>query len=614
MTTKPILLFLRYLHPRMERLRTYLKIKKALELLVDWSHRRLPGRQFLIAASIFVGFTTGLAAVLLKTLVHYIHVLIELPAFNTWISVSYFLLPTVGLLLTVTYIRKFNKGKLGRGAANILYAIGRKSSILPKDQMYSHIFSSALTVGFGGSAGLESPIVSTGAAIGSNFARTYKIPYKERTLLLACGAAAGIGATFNAPIAGVLFAIEVLLTDLYLAAFIPLLIAAATGALCSEIILGDDILLSFNLQQKFSYYNVPAYMLLGVFCGLVSFYYAGMFLKTEKRMEKYKLNPYFKAVFGGILLGFMLLVFPALFGEGYFGIKQMANINGKGLFQGSLLEPYLNGGWLFVATVGILLLKPVAAALTLSSGGNGGNFAPSLLMGATTGFLFANALYYLGFDSIPITNFTLVGMAGILSGIFHAPLSAIFLIAEITGGYELMIPLMMVSALSFAVVKNLDPLSIEAKKLKQMGQALPQDKDTHVLNTLRTVQFINVQYTPLEAHMPLKYLVQCISQTVHDVFPVLKDEKLIGLVWVDPIRELLFRPEMYLQVQVEELMQPVGVFVKPDEEMAEVMKKFDEHEVQFLPVLMGEKFMGFIHKKEVLEKYRSVLRLQNTEN
>lgn len=331
-------------------------------------------------------------------------------------------------------------------------------------------------------------------------------------------------------------------------------------------------------------------------------------------MEKYKLNPYFKAMFGGILLGFMLLVFPALFGEGYFGIKQMANSNGKGLFQGSLLEPYLNGGWLFVATLGVLLLKPVATALTVSSGGNGGNFAPSLLMGATTGFLFANALYYMGFDSIPITNFTLVGMAGILSGIFHAPLSAIFLIAEITGGYELMIPLMMVSALSFAVVKNLDPLSIEAKKLKQMGQALPQDKDTHVLNTLRTVQFINVQYTPLEAHMPLKYLVQCISQTVHDVFPVLKDEKLIGLVWVDPIRELLFRPEMYMQVQVEELMQPVGVFVKPDEEMAEVMKKFDEHEVQFLPVLMGEKFMGFIHKKEVLEKYRSVLRLQNNEN
>jgi len=448
----------------METKRLYLRLKQWLELFVDWAHQKLPGKQFLIAASIFVGFTTGLAAVLLKTLVHSIRMLIELPALQSWISFSYFLLPAIGLLLTVTYIRKFNRGKIGRGAANILFAIGRKSSILPKDQMYSHIFSSALTVGFGGSAGLESPIVSTGAAIGSNFARTYKIPYKERTLLLACGAAAGIAATFNAPIAGVLFAIEVLLTDLYLAAFIPLLISAATGALCSEIILGDDIILSFALQQKFKYINVPAYMLLGVFCGLVSFYYARVFLRTEKRMEAYPLNPYFKALLGGILLGFLIMIFPALFGEGYFAIRQMASGYGTGLFNGSLLEKYLSGGWLPVAAMGILLIKPVAVGLTLSSGGNGGNFAPSLLMGATTGYLFSTALFYMGFTSIPITNFTLVGMAGILSGIFHAPLSAIFLIAEITGGYELMIPLMIVSALSFAVVKYLDPLSIEAKK------------------------------------------------------------------------------------------------------------------------------------------------------
>jgi CIC family chloride channel protein len=472
--------------------RAFIKILRWTEAKVDWAQQKLPGKQFLLAASILVGLSTGLAAVLLKTLVFYIH---ELFTYNYNIPYQNFfklVFPMIGILLTVYYVNRFNKGKLGRGAANILFAIARKGSLLPRDQMYSHVFSSALTVGFGGSAGLEGPIVTTGSAIGSNFARTYRFPIKDRTLLLAAGAAGGIGATFNAPIAGVLFALEVLLAEVSISSFVPILISAACGALVSKIILKEEILLTFELTSHFEYSDVPFFMVLGLICGLMSVWYSRIFPSVESVFRKAQLPDYQKAIFGGFVLAFLVMLFPPLFGEGYAAIKSLARQEPFELLQGSVLEPYIHKPWLVLVFVLVIaLVKAVAAAVTVGSGGNGGNFAPSLLVGATTGYFFSSLVNLSGIAHLQVVHFTLVGMAGILTGIFHAPLTGIFIIAEITGGYELMIPLMMVSALSFAMVKYMEPFSMEMRKMAMKGQ-IPQDKDSRVLIALRTVDFSGI--------------------------------------------------------------------------------------------------------------------------
>ncbi|MEK6616183.1 MAG: chloride channel protein, partial [Bacteroidota bacterium] len=440
------------------------------ETFINWLHDKLTPRQFLVFSSILVGMTAGLAAVILKTAVHYIHLAITYDYHIKYQYVLYLVFPTIGILLTVWFVQKHLKGKLGRGTANILHAIAKKSSFLPQDQMYSHIVTSALTVGFGGSAGLESPIVVTGSAIGSNYSKTYHINYKDRTLLLACGAAAGIAAAFNSPIAGVLFALEVLLVDVSISAFIPLIIAAATGGLLSKIILNENILLSFHLKQPFNYHNVPYYIVLGLLAGIVSVYYARTYLKIEGFLKPKKKNIYRKAIIGGLILGILILFFPSLFGEGYDSIKILSDINPEKLFEHSIVANFVSSKWVLVLLIVLaMLFKTIAAAFTIGSGGNGGNFAPSLFVGAYLGFAFATVINLLGISDAPVSNFTIVAMAGILSGVFHAPLTAIFLIAEITGGYELMIPLMIVSAISYMIVKYFEPYSMDTKKLAKKG-------------------------------------------------------------------------------------------------------------------------------------------------
>ena len=412
------------------------------QVYIHWLHRKLNPKQFLIVSSILVGLTAGGMAVVLKTVVHYIRITITKDFHLNFQHFLYLIFPTIGIFFTALIIRKYFKGKLEKGTESILFSIVKKGSFLPKHLMYSNAITSAITVGFGGSVGLESPIVTTGSAIGSNYSRTYHVNYKDRTLLLACGAAAGIGAAFNAPIAGVLFALEVLLADISISAFIPLIISAATGALLSKIILKEEILLSFKLTQKFDYHNVPFYIILGLLAGVMSVYYLRVFLKIETSIHHKTWSIYTKALVGGLSLSILILIFPPLFGEGYESIKTFSSLETNELFAHSVFADLITNK-LAIALVIILtmLFKPIAAALTVGSGGNGGNFAPSLFVGAFLGFGFAIILSLLGFRDIPVSNFTLVAMAGILSGVFHAPLTAIFLIAELTGGYELMIPL-----------------------------------------------------------------------------------------------------------------------------------------------------------------------------
>ncbi len=583
-------------------------LQKINSILI-WTQNRLTKKQFIFLSSIFVGISVGLAAVVLKTFAHYIFLGVTYNKLGD-IKYIFLLLPLIGLFLTALVIKRFLKEKFKKGLATIHFAIANKSSVVAPEQMYSQILTSSLTVGFGGSAGLEAPIVITGAAFGSNYARTYHLNYSERTLLLACGIAAGIGAAFNAPIAGVLFALEVLLIDISISAFTPLIIAAATGALISKIILRDDILLSFQLQQPFNYNNVPFYILLGLSAGLISVYYSRTYIKIEGLFNKSQNKIFLNVIIGGILLGALIFIFPSLFGEGYQSIKTLAIQQPENLLDNSCFHNYKNNEWLVLSFVGVLIfVKTIATAITLGSGGNGGNFAPSLFVGAYLGFFFSKALNMLRLTNLPISNFTIVGMAGILSGLYHAPLTAIFLIAEITGGYTLMIPLMIVSSISYAVSKYFEPFSMDTKKLALSGKIFTYDRDHNILTTIRTSNLVETNFQKLSPDDTLGKIVELLSTTKRNIFPVTgKADDLLGIIILDDIRNIIFKSEMYSKITAKELMTMPPAIVFSSETMEGVMKKFDETGAWNLPVVDDLKYVGFISKSSVFSSYRTKLK------
>ncbi|MBS1635652.1 MAG: chloride channel protein [Bacteroidetes bacterium] len=579
---------------------------KIYHKVIDWLHSKLNAQQFIIFSSILVGLTAGLGAVALKMAVHYLQVFLSDASITGKYTMIAF--PFIGIGLSALFIRYINHKKLGKGIANIIHSIARRSSLLPRDQMYSHIVTSAVTVGFGGSAGLESPIVTTGAAIGSNYSRTYKMNYKERTLLLACGAAAGIAGAFDTPIAGVLFVMEVILIETGISSFIPLIIASATGALCSKIILHGDVLLFFKLKQAFNYQNVPFYIILGLLAGLVSVMYARIFHKTEQFFLKYKEAGLLKWFVGCSILGVLILFFPALYGEGYAGIKALAEQNIQKVFSTGILGEHSTLLGILVLSVAILFLKPIAVACTIGAGGNGGNFAPSLFMGAFLGFAFSTVLRELGICDLPVSNFTIVAMAGILSGIFHAPLTGIFLIAEITGGYELIIPLMIVSALSYAISKYFMPLNLDMKKLAEKDKIITTDTDSFILSKIDLKGMIENDFIPVQQTATLGDLVKIISSSNRNIYPVLdKDNHLRGIVQLDMIRELIFKQEMYEKLKVKELMRKPLAIIDENDTPHSIMKKFDASQLWNLPVVRHGEYIGFISKSGMLEQYREDL-------
>ena len=574
--------------------------------LVIWIQNKLTPKQFVIFGAMLIGLTAGLAAVILKLFVHWLVVEIGFISDNKQTIVALF--PILGISLCALYIHYLNGNKLGKGLSNILFSIAKKSSVLPKDQTYSHIITSALTVGFGGSAGLESPIVTTGSAIGSNFGLAYKLSYKERTLLLACGAAAGIAGAFNTPIAGVLFALEVLLVEANISAFIPILIAAAAGGLCSKIILHEDVLLIFKLQQPFDYRNVPFYSILGLITGVFSFYYSRVFITSEKYFKKFGDKQFLKILIGGAGLYLLILFVPPLFGEGYNSIKSLSNSNTNSLFLHSVLPIGIaTKPVLYALLLLVILLKPIATGFTLGSGGNGGNFAPSLFIGAFVGFVFSSIMTDLGIV-LPISNFTIVAMAGILSGIFHAPLTGIFLIAEITGGYELIIPLMIVSALSYAVSKYFMPLSIDMQKLSEKEKIVTTNTDSYLLSNISISEFIERDFTEVPKNIKLRKLVELITSSRRNIFPVVNDEgNLKGLITIDDIRDVMFKQALYDKITVKELMHSARYVITEKDDIRSAMKLFDESHLWNIPVVFNGKYQGFISKSTILEKYRNIL-------
>lgn len=580
-----------------------------IEKGIDWLRGKFNEKQFLIFSSILVGISAGLAAVLLKVFVHFIRrLVIEGWLLRLPFKYIYLILPVIGIGITVFIVQRFFKGKLYRGTVNILQSIAKKGSFLSFQQMYSHIITSGFTVAFGGSAGLESPIVSTGAAIGSNYARRYKLTYKERTLLLAAGAAGGIAGAFNAPIAGVLFALEVLLVDITITAFIPLLIAAAAGALISKIILQEHILLSFRMIQPFNYYNLPYYIILGVLAGLMSLYYVNLFDKTERRFKKIKAR-YKRWLAGSLCLVVLLAFFPALFGEGYDSIKSLANQDAEGVFKDSLLLHLIGNKWMaLVFLVVTLLLKALATGITLGSGGNGGNFAPSLFVGAFLGYTFSYLLILVGFHKIPVSNLTIVSMAGILTGVFHAPLTGIFLIAEITGGYQLIIPLMIVSSISYVVVKYFHPQSMEIKKLMKKGTFVSEDKDISILGKIDILSLIETDFSIIHPENSLREIVEVIKHSKRNTFPVVdKNNKLLGIILLDNIRQEIFDQELYDKISATELMMVAATKIKISQDIFSIMKTFEESGQWNLPVVDKGIYVGFLSKSSILTKYRNEL-------
>lgn len=579
-------------------------IKKAIFYLKS----KLSPRQFFIASSIGVGLTSGLAAVILKSFAH------QIESFVLHYSITYqeffffALCPLIGIVLTVLFVRYVLKGEIRKGSAEIVYSIVKRSSLLPARDMYSHVVTSALTVGFGGSMGLESPMVSTGSAIGSNYGNTYKLSYKERTILLGCGAASGIAAAFNAPIAGVLFAVEVLLTDVSASAFIPLIIAAASGALLSKIILKEGVLLTFSLQQPFDYNNVPYYIILGILAGLVSLYYVRTFTWME---EKLRAIPDFwlRTLGGGLMLFALMILFPPLFGEGYETIKTLAAAHPEELTRTSLLHDFLqNDAYLLLFLTALVFLKTIAAAITTGSGGNGGSFAPSLFVGAYLGFVFARLINLSGLARIPETNFTLVAMAGILSGVFYAPLTAIFLIAEITGGYGLMIPLMIVAALSITVMHYFEPLSMEAKKLSAKLNVAVDNRDSFVLSKLDLTELIEKNFSVVRPEATLKDLIKVISTSTRNIFPVVGEQgELLGLIHMDNIRSIIFNSENQDAIFVRDLMTQPAATIQCTENLQKVFQKFEDTHQWNLPVVDNIRYVGFVSKSSLLTKYRAEL-------
>lgn len=584
------------------------RLRKAVSV---WILRKFSDKQFLVLAAVAVAVWAGLTAVLLKVSVHYLHAIIrDASEKRYWILA---VTPGIGILLTYLVLRFVIRGPLQKGTSHVLMAIAKKSSVLPRKESFSHVVTSALTVGFGGSAGLESPIVQTGAAIGSVFGSFFPISYKDRTLLLACGAASGIATVFNAPIAGVLFALEVLLVDVSISAFIPLLIAGATGALCSKIILSDGILFSFRHSTPFDYHNLPYYLFLGVVCGMLSVFYIRSALWMERWSNASKMPALVRWLQGSLMLGALIILFPAFFGEGYPSISALAGNRPVQLFTGSPLYEVITGNvWMLgLGILAISVLKVFAVSFTLNSGGNGGNFAPSLLVGACVGFSFSYLSDATGWVSLPTDHFCLVAMAGVLTGIFHSPLTAVFLIAEITGGYDLIIPLMIVSALSTAVSKYLQPKSLDEEKLVFNNQRMVLSKDSNVLAGLSLRRFVEKDFITIPVNSSLRVLVEAISRSKRNIFPVIdSDRTLAGIIMLEDIREIMFKTELYDTMTTAELMHKPTVLCSIDEDMNEVMEKFDKSGAWNMPVVDEGRYVGFISKSQVFSNYRDRLKAE----
>ncbi|MFI5221788.1 MAG: chloride channel protein [Bacteroidia bacterium] len=578
---------------------------------IRYRQRYINDRNFLILASLIVGVLSGFAAVSLKTIVHFIQHLLQ-GSFDVKLeNFLYLLYPLIGIIICIRYVRMFHKKILfDKGLSSIIYSISKKSSNVEWHKTYSHIITSAFTVAFGGSVGLEAPIAVTGSAIGSNTAKTLLLTRQEKTLLLASGAAAGIAAIFNSPIAGVIFAFEVLLSEVSVPAFIPLLIASASGAVVSKLFYHEQLF--FLTTEGWRIKAIPFYLLLGACCGLLSVYMIRTTIAVEGFFNRRR-NPYFKGIFGGIAIGAMIFFFPPLYGEGYNSVTELLSGNSANLLDKSLFFKYHHSEiFLMLFALSVILIKVFATSVTIGAGGNGGIFAPSIFTGALLGFLFSHFINFSGVTHLNEQNFIAAAMGGLISGVLHAPLTGIFLIAEISGGYGLFVPLMLVSATSYFVVRYFEPHSIYTKSLIDRG-LLTDDKDEQIFSEINLWSIIETDFSSVHPEMTLRELVKIISSSKRNIFPVVNHvNKFEGIIVLDDIREVMFREELYDEISLVELMSIPPVIANINDRSDLLMKKFEENGIWNIPVVdADEKYLGFVSKTGMLDKFREKLQNKN---
>ena len=579
---------------------------------LKWRYQNISNKQFIRIASAVIGLLAGLGAVVLKNLTHFIQELLEGEFIKDIHTAFYFIFPILGLLI-VLLVKKYGiRKKVGHGIPSTLYAISKLKGILPRHQMWASVITAPITVGFGGSVGLEGPTVATGAALGSNFARLFHLNQTTRTLLIGAAAAGAMASIFKAPIAAIVFAVEIFSLELTLASMIPLLLASITAVLTSYFFLGDDVLLHFNLEDKFLLSDVTFYVFLGVASSIASIYFSKVYFNIGAFFKKIK-NPYYKLLIGGSLLGVIVYFIPPLFGEGFTTINSILKGNVQTVISNNVFNFTTENVWIIISLlIGLILFKIIASSLTFGAGGVGGVFAPTLFTGSVTGYVFALIVNSSNLFShhLSHTNFAMVGMAGLMAGVLHAPLTAIFLIAEITSGYELFIPLMIVSLISFIITKKYIPHNIYAHDLAERGELLTHDKDKNVLMQLDLDKLIETDFVLLYPEMTLGEVVKnAVVKSPRNHFPVINEERdFLGILTINDIRSIMFNVELYDTINVQSLMHDGSDIIYYEKDSAEdILNKFKSSGAWNLVVLKDSKYFGFISKSRLLTAYRRKL-------
>ena len=581
--------------------------------LLRWREDHIPEKSFVVILAIIIGVASGLAAVLLKFLIGTISGLVNSVTEASQANYYYLVFPIIGIFLTGIYVRYVVRDNISHGVTRVLYAIAQKKSRLKFYNMYASLASSSVTIGCGGSVGAEGPIVFTGAAIGSNLGQAFRLSPHMLMMLVGCGAAAGIAGIFKAPIAGVLFTVEVLMLDLTAGSVMPLIMASVAGATVAYVFTGYNVEFFFTQSEMFYTSRIPYVVLLGVFCGLVSVYFTKM-IEVMERMFGRISRPRYRFFLGSTLLGVLIFVFPPLFGEGYESINYLLNGHVEQIFNNSLFYGMRSSVGATLLLVGALcFMKVFATSATNGGGGVGGTFAPSLYVGCMAGFLFAYAVNSLGIvdPTMPLStkNFSLVGMAGVMAGVMHAPLMAIFLTAEMTGGYSLFLPLLIVAAISYGTSRIFSNYSIYTKRLALQGELLTHQKDKTVLTLLKMDSVIETDFIPVHPDMSLKEMVDVISKSKRNLFPVTDDDgQLLGIVLLDDIRNIMFRPDLYRRMHVKRFMSMPPAKVELGTPMDQVMKMFDNTGAWNLPVVEEGRYVGFVSKSKIFNSYRQVLK------
>ena len=579
--------------------------------LLRWREEHVSETQCVIILALLTGIISGLAAVLLKRLIETISEMITSQLSISEGNYLYLITPVIGILIVGIYVRYVVKDNISHGVTQVLYAISQKKSRLKIHNMYTSVVASSITIGFGESVGAEGPIVYTGAAIGSNLGSMLRLSPRTLMVLVGCGAAAGIAGIFKAPIAGVLFTVEVLMLDLTAASVMPLMVAAVAGATVSYVYTGYNLEFFFSQSEPFYASGIPYVIMLGLFCGFVSLYFTGAMGLMEKMFGKLK-NPWVKFAIGSVILSTLIYLLPPLYGEGYGPINMLLNGNVSDIFDNSAFYNHRNDVVYICVFIGMIIIAKVfATSATNGGGGVGGTFAPSLYVGCMAGFFFAYTMNALGIIDIPLStkNFALAGMAGVMSGVMHAPLMAIFLTAEMTGGYELFLPLLIVSAISYGTVRVFSRYSIYTKRLAIRGELLTHEKDKTVLTLLKIDNVIETDFLEVHPDMNLKEMVQVIAQSHRNLFPVTDSAgNLMGIVLLDDIRNIMFRPDLYRKMYVSKFMSVPPAKIELGMPMEQVMKIFDNTNAWNLPVVENGKYIGFVSKSKIFNSYRSVLK------